>query len=136
MTTFDAGQRNDAVTAPYVMDRSANGEIFRAQHEQELTPTLANSDIVVTDNLSAHKIASVRDIIKAVGADLLYSLPYLLDLNSIEMAFAKSRPCCARRPGAVDGTWDKIGEILSAFSRAMPALLQTCLLCYFESENV
>ena len=49
-TTFVAGLRNNAITAPYVIDRPMNGEIFIAWLEQELIPTLATGDIVVMDN--------------------------------------------------------------------------------------
>jgi hypothetical protein len=59
-TTFVAGLRNNAITAPYVIDRPMNDEIFLAWLEQALIPTLAKGDIVAMDNLPAHRIASVR----------------------------------------------------------------------------
>ena len=70
-TTFVAALRNDAVSPPNVMDRPMNGEILLAWPEQELIPKLAPGDIVVIDNLPAHKIAAVRSIIEAAGANLL-----------------------------------------------------------------
>jgi transposase len=116
-TTFVAGLRNDAITAPYVFDRPMNGEIFLAWLEQELIPTLAKGDIVVMDNLPAHKIASVRPLIEAAGAVLLYLPPYSPDLNPIEMAFAKIKALLRKAAErTIDALWDKIGEILSAFS--------------------
>ena len=57
--------------------------------EQVLVPTLRPGDIVVMDNLAAHKRAEVGIAIDAVGAQLLYLPPYSPDLNPIEMAFAK-----------------------------------------------
>jgi len=74
-TTFVAGLRNNAITAPYVVDRPMNGEIFLAWLEQELIPTLAKGDIVVMDNLPAHKIACLRLLTEAAGAVLLYLPP-------------------------------------------------------------
>jgi len=116
-TTFVAGLRNDAITAPYVMDRPMNGEIFLAWLEQALIPTLAIGDIVVMDNLPAHKIAGVRPLIEAAGAILLYLPPYSPDLNPIEMAFAKLKALLRKAAErTVDALWDKIGEILAAFS--------------------
>ncbi len=116
-TTFVAGLRNGSITAPYVMDRPMNGEIFLAWLEQELIPTLAVGDVVVMDNLPSRKIAAVRTLIEAVGADLLYLPPYSPDLNPIEMAFAKLKALLRKAAErTVDGRWDKIGEILAAFS--------------------
>ena len=57
--------------------------------EQMLAPTLRPGDIVVMDNLAAHKVAGVRQAIEACGAELRYLPPYSPDLNPIENAFAK-----------------------------------------------
>ena len=54
-----------------------------------LAPTLAPGDVVVMDNLSAHKGAGVGQAIQARGATLLYLPPYSPDFNPIEQAFAK-----------------------------------------------
>ena len=75
-----------------------NGEFFLIYVETVLAPSLSQGDIVVIDNLSAHKVAGVRAAIEARGAILLYLPPYSPDLNPIEMAFASSRHCCARPP--------------------------------------
>ena len=93
-----------------------NGEIFLAWLEQALIPTLAKGDIVVMDNLPAHKIANVRQLIEAAGVILLYLPPYSLDLNPIEMAFAKIKALLRKAvERTINGLWDKIGEILRAF---------------------
>lgn len=88
-TTFVAGLRVDAVTAPFVIDRAMNGEIFRTYVERRLVPALSPGDIVIMDNLPAHKVAGVRDEIEAAGASLLYLPPYSPDFNPIKMLFAK-----------------------------------------------
>ena len=54
-----------------------------------LIPTLEPDDIVVMDNLPAHKTAAVRDAMAAAGAQLFLLPPYSPDMNPIEMAFAK-----------------------------------------------
>jgi transposase len=116
-TTFVAGLRNNAITAPYVVDRPMNGEIFLAWLEQALMPTLTAGDLVVMDNLPAHKIASVRATLEAAGFRLLYLPPYSPDLNPIEMAFAKLKALLRKAAErTVDRLWDKIGEILDGFS--------------------
>jgi hypothetical protein len=70
-STFVAGLREDAITAPLVIDGAMNGEIFRAYIEQFLAPTLSPGDIVIMDNLASHKVAGVREAIEARGASLI-----------------------------------------------------------------
>jgi transposase len=116
-TTFVAGLRCDAVTAPFVVDGPMNGEIFLAYLEQGLLPTLVPGDIVVMDNLPAHKIAGVREKIEAAGATLLYLPPYSPDLNPIEQAFAKLKALLRKAAErSVAALWDRIGALLSAFT--------------------
>jgi len=116
-TTFVAGLRKGAITAPLVIDQPMNGQIFLAWLEQFLIPTLSAGDIVVMDNLPAHKIAAVRALIEAAGATLLYLPPYSPDLNPIEMAFAKLKALLRKAAErSVDALWDKIGESLGKFS--------------------
>ena len=83
-TTFVAGLRSSALTAPCVIDGPMNGNAFLAYVEQILSPSLKPDDIVVLDNLSAHKVAGVREAIEAAGARLLYLPPYSPDFNPIE----------------------------------------------------
>src|SRR4029077_20891932 len=75
--------------APMLLDGPMDGESFLAWVEQMLAPTLRPGDIVVLDNLAAHKVAGVRQAIEARGAELHYLPPYSPDLNPIENAFAK-----------------------------------------------
>jgi transposase len=88
-TTFTAGLRYDGVAAPMVLDGPMNGEAFLAYVEQALVPELRPRDIVIMDNLPAHKVHGVRQAIEAAGASLQYLPPYSPDFNPIEMAFAK-----------------------------------------------
>ena len=88
-TTFTAALRRTALTAPMTLDGPMNAVAFRAYIEQVLAPTLNPGDIVVMDNLPAHKGAAVRTLIEACGANLLLLPPYSPDFNPIENAYAK-----------------------------------------------
>jgi transposase len=88
-TTFVAGLRLTGMTAPMVLDGPMNGAAFLAYVQQVLVQELKPGDIVIMDNLSAHKGYQVRDAIEAAGARLLYLPPYSPDFNPIENAFAK-----------------------------------------------
>jgi transposase len=69
------------------------------------------------DNLPAHKVAGVREAIRAAGASTLYLPPYSPDLNPIEQVFAKIK-ALLRKAGArtENAFWDTIGAALHAFS--------------------
>ncbi len=112
-TTFVAGLRYDGITAPFVVDRPMNGTIFKLWVERCLIPTLRPGDIVIMDNLSAHKVGGVREAIEAAGAKLAYLPPYSPDFNPIEKMWSKIkaflRKAKARTPAAL---LDAIGAAL------------------------
>ena len=118
-TTFVAGLRAGGIIAPLVLDGPMTGAWFRAYVEQMLAPALSPGDVVVMDNLAAHKVAGVREAIQAVGASVLYLPPYSPDLNPIEQLFAKLkamlRSAAARTK---DALWTTIGQALDAFPQA------------------
>jgi transposase len=89
--TFVGGLALGGFIAPMLLDGPMDGEVFRAWCEQMLAPRLRPGHIVVMDNLAAHKVEGVRQIIEARGAILLYLPPYSPDLNPIENAFAKMK---------------------------------------------
>ena len=110
-TTLVAGLRIDAVTAPFVIDRAMNGRIFRTYVERCLVPTLSPGDIVIMDNLRAHKVAGVSEAIEAAGAVLVYLPPYSPDLNPIEQLFAKLKALlrkAAKR--TIQALWGAMGR--------------------------
>jgi transposase len=72
---------------------------FEAYVEQSLSAALEPGQVVVMDNLSAHKGSRVRELIEAKGCELLYLPPYSPDLNPIEEAFSKIK-ALLRRAGA------------------------------------
>ena len=75
-----------------------NGATLLAYTEQVLAPELRLGDVVVMDNLPAHKISSAREAIKKVGARLLFLPPYTPDFSPIGWSYRSSRPCTERQP--------------------------------------
>jgi transposase len=116
-TTFTGALRLSGMTAPMVLDGAMNGAAFLAYVEQVLRPTLRPGDVVVMDNLPAHKPRAVRAAIEQAGATLLHLPPYSPDFNPIENAFAKLkallRKAAARTP---DELWEAIRAALPTFS--------------------
>jgi transposase len=118
-STFIAGLRQDGLVAPCVFDGAINGALFLDYVEQVLVPTLTADDIVVMDNLGAHKVAGVRAAIEAAGARLMYLPAYSPDLNPIEQAFAKIKALLrAKALRTVDALWNALGSLLDCFTPA------------------
>ena len=116
-TTFVAALRSTALTAPCVIDGPMNGNAFLAYVEQILEPTLKPGDIVILDNLGAHKVAGVREAIEATGARLLYLPPYSPDFNPIEQLFAKLKALLRKAAErSVEALWNRIAALLDAFT--------------------
>ena len=116
-TTFTGALRLTGMTAPFVYDGAMNGNVFLAYVEQVLAPTLASGDIVVMDNLPAHKIAGVRDAIEKAGATLLFLPPYSPDFNPIENAFSKLKALLrAKAERTVSALWDAVAAVLDLFT--------------------
>jgi len=116
-TTFTAGLRLSGITAPMVLDGPMDGAAFLAYIEQGLVPELKPGDIVIMDNLPAHKVGGVRKAIEDAGAGLLYLPPYSPDFNPIEMAFAKLKALLRKAAArTVDELWQAIAEALEAFT--------------------
>ena len=113
-TTFIAGLRQSGIVAPLVLDGPMTGAAFRAYVEQFLAPALAPGDVVVLDNLAAHKVDGVRQTLAAVGATPLFLPPYSPDLNPIEQLFAqlkaRLRQLAARTK---EDLWQAIGGLLA-----------------------
>jgi len=96
--TFVAGLRNDGMVAPFVIDGPMNGLTFVAYFEQCLAPRLDRRDIVIRDNLAAHKVAGVREAIEAVEAHLRYIAIFAgLQSNRTELQQSESAPAEGRR---------------------------------------
>ena len=104
------------MTAPMVLDGAMNGPAFLAYVEQVLAPTLSPGDVVVMDNLPAHKSAGVRTVIEAAGASLRHLPPYSPDFNPIEQAFSKLKAILRKAAArTIPDLWAAIGEAIPQF---------------------
>jgi len=117
--TFVAALRLDGVTAPWLLDGAMDGDAFRSYAEHVLAPTLRRGDIVVMDNLPAHKITAVRNALARAGAQVFYLPPYSPDMNPIELAFAKLKALLRQHPArSIDALCRRLGDILDTFNPA------------------
>jgi transposase len=100
-----------------VVEGSTNREVFEAYVEHVLAPTLEAGQLVIMDNLSAHKPARVRELIESRGCELIYLPAYSPEFNPIEEAFAKIKGML-RQAGArtKDTLVEALGEAISAVS--------------------
>ncbi len=93
-----------------------DGDAFRVYVRDVLAPTLRRGDVVVLDNLPAHKVAGIREAITARRAQLFYLPPYSPNMNPIEMAFAKLKAPLRQQPArTADVLVERIGELLDRF---------------------
>jgi transposase len=115
-TTLTAGLRIGGLAAPMILDGPMDGDAFRAYVAQVLVPELESGDVVVMDNLPAHRVRGVREAVEAAGATLLYLPSYSPDFNPIEMAFAKIKAFLrAAAARTIPDLWDALKNALDAF---------------------
>ena len=110
-TTFVGALRATGITAPMVLDGAMDGAAFELYVREILVPTLSSGDIVVMDDLPAHKRSQIRVDIEAVVAQLMYLPPYSPDLNPIEMAFAKLKAALRKAAArSLEALWTAIAD--------------------------
>ena len=90
-----AALRLDGMTAPFVVAGSVNTAVFEAYLQPRLAPSRRVGDSVLIDPLSGHTLQSVRQLIQARGASVLFLPPYSPDLSPLENAFSKLNRSCA-----------------------------------------
>jgi transposase len=116
-TTFLASITLGGMGETMAIEGSTNREVFEAYVEHALAPTLQAGQVMIMDNLSAHKPARVKELIESRGGELIYLPAYSPDFNPIEEAFSKIkgmlREAGARTKDALVGA---LGEALSAVS--------------------
>ena len=116
-TTFVGALRLEGITAPMVLDGAMHGAAFLAYVEQLLVPTLKPGDIVVMDNLPAHKPLAVREAIESAGAVLRFLPPYSPDFNPIEMAFSKLKAFLKKTAARTkEDLWKAIASAIDTFT--------------------
>lgn len=79
----------DGVAAPMLIEGSVNTEVFNAYCEEVLQPTLKPGDIIVLDNLGAHRASRIEEIVARCGAQVLWLPPYSPDYSPIELMWSK-----------------------------------------------
>lgn len=87
--TIRAALGSQGVEAVMTIEGATDAEVFQAYVAQVLRPPLRPGDIVIMDNLRAHKVAGIREAIEQTGAQLLYLPPYSPDLSPIEPCWSK-----------------------------------------------
>lgn len=106
------------LVAVMTIDMATDGDIFKAYLEQVLVPALRPGQVVVMDNLSAHKVVGVRDLIESAGARLEYLPAYSPDLNPIEPCWSKLkallRKAAARSYEALDHAISEALAVITA----------------------
>ncbi len=127
--TLLASMTSEGMGPCLAVEGSTTKAVFEAYLERVLTPSLGQGQVVVMDNLSAHKGPRVRQLIEERGCELLYLPPYSPDLNPIEEAFAK-----------IKGLLRKVGArtreaLLEAIGRALEAVTTKNAWGFFEHRG-
>ena len=107
----------NSVTAPWVLDGPMNTAAFEIYIAHVLAPTLRVGDIVLLDNLSAHKAESIRQVVEARGARLEFLPPYSSDFNPIELCWSKVKTALrAAKARTLDALLKTLMEALESVS--------------------
>jgi transposase len=115
VVTAVAAIRMAGLNAAATMACPMDGEIFSVYVERVLRPTLQQGDVVVMDNLSAHRRPQIQRLIEDAGATLLYLPPYSPDLNPIEMIWSKiKRLLRSYAARTIDALHDAFGNAFAA----------------------
>jgi transposase len=115
MISTIAAMNATGIVASASFDCATDTELFVIFVEQALVPSLTSGQVVVLDNLPAHKSPQIDRLIEAIGARVLRLPPYSPDFNPIEMAISKIKMVLrklARR--SVDGLFNGIGDALES----------------------
>jgi transposase len=116
-TTVLSSMSPEGMGPSLTVEGSTTSVVFEAYVEQVLAPTLRKGQVVVMDNLSAHKGERVRELIECRGCQLLYLPSYSPDLNPIEEAFSKIKRIVRKAEARAKGALiEAIGSALSAVS--------------------
>ncbi|MET0530097.1 MAG: IS630 family transposase [Microvirga sp.] len=110
--TFIAGLRCYGLTAPWVIDGPMTRRIFETYVATQLAPTLSQGDVVILDNLPAHKSEKAAQCLKQRGAWFLFLPPYSPDLNPIEQVFSQIKAHLRKAEArTLEALWRAIGDI-------------------------
>lgn len=112
-TTMISALRLDGSTADMVLEGATDGTAFGVYVERVLIPTLQPGDIVVMDNLAAHKMSVIVAAIEQTGAEVRFLPPYSPDFNPIEKMWSKIKAYLRKVKARTKETlWQAIGDAL------------------------
>jgi transposase len=101
------------VVAPLALPGATNGEVFRQYVEDALVPERRPGNVVIFDNLSAHKVAGVQEVLEAAGARVLRLPPYSPDLSPVENCGSKVKAAIrGESPRTEQDLYDAMGRAL------------------------
>jgi transposase len=114
-TTVLSSMSVEGMGPSLTVEGATTSAVFEAYVEQALAPTLRNGQVVVMDNLSAHKGERVRELIEERGCELIYLPSYSPDFNPIEEAFSKIKGLLRKAEARTkEALVEAIGSALSA----------------------
>ena len=125
-TTLLASMSSEGMGPCLSVEGSTTAMVFETYVERVLLPSLKGGQVVVMDNLTAHKGDRVEELMKERGGTLLFLPPYLPDLNPIEEAFSKIKSILRK---AETRTREALVE---AMSTAISAVTATDARRFFE----
>jgi transposase len=115
--TMLAALTTKGLRAPMTIESPTDGDVFLAYLEQVLCPWLQPGQVVIMDNLAAHKVEGVRQRIEATGARLIYLPPYSPDFNPIEKAWSKIKQLLrSAKARTVEALENAVAEALAAIT--------------------
>ena len=116
-TTLLSSMSMEGMGPSLAVEGATNREIFETYVGRVLAPTLRRGQLVVMDNLTAHKGERVRELIEQQGCELLYLPPYSPDFNPIEEAFSKIKHLIRKAEArSREGLVEAMGTAISALS--------------------
>lgn len=124
--TLLGAMSQDGMRASMTVESATDGEVFLAYLDHVLCPALGPGQVVVMDNLSAHKVVGVRERIEAAGAQLLYLPPYSPDFNPIEKAWSKIKQHLRKAKSRT------VAVLEQAIAQALPTITQQNASAWFS----
>ncbi len=116
-TSLLASMSMEGMGPSLAVEGAINSEVFETYVERVLAPSLSRGQVVVMDNLSAHKGERVRELIEGRGCELLYLPSYSPDLNPIEEAFSKIKGLIRKAEArSREALLEAMGMVIAALS--------------------
>jgi transposase len=126
-TTILSAIRIDGSTESMTIEGATDAEVFKVYISKILCPTLRPTDIIVLDNLRAHKVPRIREEIEKTGALLLYLPPYSPDFNPIEKMWSKIKTILRKMKARSDK------QLYKAIQKAFGEITASDAAGWFES---